>query len=213
MNSYGSSYAAPIDSAERDRVSCCALQPTHNAAAAPGLACFCPPSTPFFADRTGTFDEFPLSLPMAAGLPSFVRIGRRLLSMLRLGRARVAHFVLRDLGSRKSQISCRIATISVPIATCSGSSALPTRLDRPSEFHGHRALFTDLAPARRGVISVFHVACSARPCGPAPTAAAARNFNTEFSPATFSGQPRSCRLVGRSESQFGSDRISRRLLF
>ena len=99
--------------------------------------------------------------------------------------SRQRHLVLLDLGSRKSQISCRIAIISVPIATCSGSSALPTRLDRPSEFHGHRALFTDLAPARRGVISVFHVACSAGPCGPASPAAAARDFNTEFSPATF----------------------------
>jgi hypothetical protein len=107
--------------------------------------------------------------------------------------------------SRKSWISCRIATVSVPIATCSGISALPTRLDRPSEFHGHRALFTDLAPARRGEISVFHVACSAGPCGPAPPAATARDFNTEFSPATFSGQPRSCRLVRQSEFHFWSD--------
>jgi hypothetical protein len=106
-------------------------------------------------------------------------------SLLRLGMARVAHFVLQDLGSRKSQISCQIAIISIPITTCFGSSALPTRLDRPSEFHGHRALFTDLAPARRGVISVFHVACSAGPCGPASPAAAARDFNTEFSRATF----------------------------
>ena len=107
MNSYGSSYAAPIDSAERDRVSCCALQPTHNAAAAPGLACFCPPSTPFFADRTGTFDGFPLSLPWPAGLPSWVHIGQRLLSMLRLGMARVAHFVLQDLGGLATLFSDR----------------------------------------------------------------------------------------------------------
>jgi len=35
---------------------------------------------------------------MAAGLPSFVRIGRRLLSMLRLGMALLAHLVLQDLG-------------------------------------------------------------------------------------------------------------------
>ena len=35
---------------------------------------------------------------MAAGLPSFVRIGPRLLSMLRLGVARVAHLALQDLG-------------------------------------------------------------------------------------------------------------------
>jgi hypothetical protein len=95
--------------------------------------------------------------------------------------------------------------LSVPIATCSGISALPTRVDRPSEFHGHRALFIDLAPARRGEISVFHVACSAGPCGPAPPAATARDFNTEFSPATFPGQPRFCGLVGQSEFQSGAD--------
>ena len=105
----------------------------------------------------------------------------------------------------QSWIFCRIAIISVLIATCSGISALPTRVDRPSEFHGHRALFSDLAPARRGAIGVFHVACSAGPCGSAPPAATARDFNTEFSPATFSGQPRSCRLVGQSEFQFWSD--------
>ena len=107
--------------------------------------------------------------------------------------------------SRKSWIFCRIAIISVLIATCSRISALPTRVDRPSEFHGYRALFTDLAPARRGEISVFHVACSAGPCGPAPPAAAAQDFNTEFSPATFSSQPRFRRLVGQSEFQFWSD--------
>jgi hypothetical protein len=42
-------------------------------------------STALFSDRTGTSDGFPLSLPWPAGLPSFVRIGPRLLSMLRLG--------------------------------------------------------------------------------------------------------------------------------
>ena len=39
-----------------------------------------------------------LSPPMAAGLPSFVRIGLRLLLMLRLGMARVAHLFCRTLG-------------------------------------------------------------------------------------------------------------------
>jgi len=184
MNSYGSSYAAPIDSAERDRVSCCALQPTHNAAAAPGLACFCPPSTPFL--RTGQAHSTDFHSRYPGRLDCRVSRASGYVYCPCSGSAsRQRHLVLLDLGSRNSQISCRIAIISVPIATCSGSSALLTRLDRPSEFHGHRALFTNLAPARRGVISVFHVACSAGPCGPAPPAATARDFNTEFSRATF----------------------------
>ena len=50
--------------------------------------------------------------------------------------------------------------------------------------------------------------CSARPCRLAPTAAAAQNFNTEFSPATFPGQLRSYRLVGQSEFRSGLTEFS-----
>ena len=99
---------------------------------------FLPTLHSLFADRTRTFDGFPLALPSPAGLPSFTRSGQRLLSMLRLGI----------------------------------SSATP---------------------------------CSAGPCGPASPAAAARDFNTEFLPATFPGQLRFCRLVGQSEFQSGAD--------
>ena len=51
----------------------------------PASTLFSDRSTALFADRTGTFDGFPLSLPWPAGLPSFTRIGPRLRSMLRLG--------------------------------------------------------------------------------------------------------------------------------
>ena len=103
---------------------------------------FFPPTTTLFSCVWSCISQDFLSPPMAAGLPSFGRIGLRLLSMLRLGI----------------------------------SSATP---------------------------------CSARPCGRAPTAAAARIFNTEFPPATFSSRPRSRRLVGQSEFQSGADWIFR----
>ena len=121
---------------------CLCSHTTHNAAAATALACFLPTLHTLFSDRAGTFDGFPLLLPWPAGLPSFARIGQRLLSMLRLGI----------------------------------SSASP---------------------------------CSARPCCPASPAAAARDFNTEFSPATFPGRLRSCGLVGQSEFWSGADWIFR----
>ena len=81
-------------------------------------------------------------------------------------------------------------------------STLATLADWTTEFRAHRATFTVHAPARRGA-SV--APCSAVPCRAGPTAASARDFNTEFSPATVLGQPRFCRLVGQSEFQFWSD--------
>ena len=59
---------------------------------------FFPPTTTLFSCVWSCISQDFLSPPMAAGLPSFVRIGQRLLSMLRLGMARVAHLVLQDLG-------------------------------------------------------------------------------------------------------------------
>ena len=62
------------------------------------------------------------------------------------------------------RISGRICSVSVLIVSCAGISALPTRVHRPSEFHGHRAPFTNPAPAQRFAICVFLTP----PCGPRP---------------------------------------------
>ena len=64
------------------------------------------------------------------------------------------------------RISGRICSVSVLIFTCAGISALPTRVHRPSEFHGHRASFTNPASAQRFAICVFSTwPCAAvQPC-------------------------------------------------
>ena len=61
-------------------------------------------------------------------------------------------------------------------------STLATHGGWTTEFRTHRATFTVHAPARHGSSCA---PCSAAPCGPGPPAASARDFNTEFSPATF----------------------------
>jgi len=144
---------------------------------------FAPPSTPFFWLALG-FGL--LALRTHGGWTTEFRAHRATFTVLAPARRAASVAKLHVyLGHVSLANRAGSPLLSVPIATCSGISALPTRVDRPSEFHGHRALFTDLAPARRGEISVFHVACSAGPCGPAPPAATAPDFNTEFSRATF----------------------------
>ena len=64
-----------------------------------------------------------------------------------------------------------------------GLLALLTHGGWTTEFRAHRATFTAHAPARRAAsVAKLHLVLQDL---------AARDFNAEFSPATFSGQPRS----------------------
>ena len=89
---------------------------------------------------------------MAAGLPSFGRIGLRLLLMLRLGMARVAHCVLQDLGGPATLF---FGQAHRPVfgqdRLIRQFSTLTTLADWTTEFRAHRATFTVHAPARHPV--------------------------------------------------------------
>ena len=143
-----------------------------------------------------------LSPPMAAGLPSFGCIGLRLLLMLRLGMARVAHFVLQDLGGR---LPCfwtgPLPCFRTGQAHSTGfHSRYPCRLDyRVSCASGHvYCPCSGSASRQRHLVLLDLAAGLQRPRRPGI-------FNTEFPPATFSSQPRFRRLVGQSEFQSGAD--------
>ena len=102
---------------------------------------------------------------MAAGLPSFGRIGLRLLLMLRLGMARVAHFVLQDLWTLGGwlpvfgQVHCPVFGQDRPIRRF---STLATLAGWTAEFRAHRATFTVHAPAQH-LVSVTLFCMTLRP--------------------------------------------------
>ena len=94
---------------------------------------FCPPSTPLFSDRAGTFHGFPLWLPWPAGLPSFARIGQRLLSMLRLGISSASPCSARPCGPASPAAAAQDFNTEFPPATFPGRRR-SCRLVGQSEF-------------------------------------------------------------------------------
>ena len=132
---------------------------------------WCPPSTPWFPAFGGCSlhaSGFQRFLPSPTHPPSFAPIGPHLLTRLWRFVPPLTPFSTwtSSMWVAQSRISGRICSVSVLIFTCAGISALPTRVHRPSEFHGHRASFTNPAPAQRFAICVFSTwPCAAvQPC-------------------------------------------------
>ena len=118
----------------------------------------CSPASRFFPTLHTLFSgDFLWMAAVGADLPSFRAISLHLLTLLWPGVLRVSRNSTWNLFTWVSQIVDFgwISTISVLISTCSGISALHTRVHRPSEFRGHRGPFTDPAPAQRSAICVF----------------------------------------------------------